>query len=411
MAIWLSTLPAPEKRLAVEPVDTRTIRDLESGRKEIRNFGSDAPDKVTCIFRLQGSLIDSFNHFYDRDLDSGVNWFAADWLPLMGYPDHKARFLGRPEVVGHYPFYSDVSATLLVQRAVYVPDDVFWPCAGPGGEPPPPPVTDSEIVMWGDELGGEISLMPAGLTGIDVAVGGKVAVALKADGTIVVWGDDAPTYFTGWENVGGIKAIAMASQTLICLTTAGAIQIVGRVINDLDQYPVINDGVSVYCNKFAGLVVRETGELVQWGDALMPAVPAGLTDPKWVSEGGDYEYAAIDQAGELFLWAYLNDYNIIPPPVSANVAAVGICRNSGTALDTAGTWYEWGDVPNPAEVPAGFNPILLKTSYKTNTGIHSDNTVVSWGAGYPVTVQIPAGLKATKLDTYGYFVAIAVKLV
>jgi hypothetical protein len=50
---------------------------------------------------------------------------------------------------------------------------------------------DHSVVCWGDDVGGEVSAVPAGLRAREVAVGYRQACAIALDGSVVCWGTAA----------------------------------------------------------------------------------------------------------------------------------------------------------------------------------------------------------------------------
>jgi hypothetical protein len=128
MAVYPSTLPMPQKGISITPGNTNVIRETISGRKEIRRMGSGAPDKATVTFRFTWNEWATFKTFFDSTLNLGLNWFSADWIPSLGYSDHKARILGYPKVRATQKYFVDVSATLIIQvNADITTTDTQWP--------------------------------------------------------------------------------------------------------------------------------------------------------------------------------------------------------------------------------------------------------------------------------------------
>lgn len=139
MAIWPSTLPAPQKKLSITPGDTRTGRRLQSGRTEFRRFGNGKPDQLKVLFRLLWAEWDIFKEFHTQDLNLSLNWFSADWLATLGYSAHKAKILGYPREVARQGYYVDIVCMLLIQKTAWIiGEDTEWPCATTGGAPLPP---------------------------------------------------------------------------------------------------------------------------------------------------------------------------------------------------------------------------------------------------------------------------------
>jgi hypothetical protein len=378
------------------------------GRTEIRRFGDGAPDQVSAVFRFRGDEMGVFQHFFERDLNLSINWFDAYWLPGLGYSAHKARILGYPKKAGKIGHYTDVVVTLLIQKTEWCIDDAGWPSAGPGAPGPTPPTTGA-VVAWGGTTGGIVAGCPVDLDAVKVVIGGDWACALKADGTVHMWGTMA-LWPTGWENLAGIKDIAATTATLIYLTTSGSIAAFGRNVYGLFNFPTIINGVGIYGNRNTGLVAREDGSLSQWGDGAV-TIPAGLTDPKYVN-GGDYEFIAIDQSDKMWMWGAYNDGQVLPPyaPDVTDAICCSISRYSACVYNPAG-FQTWGTKPATG-IPAGFAPAQLNSQSAVAgilIGIHNDGTVIATSFGYPLETNIPTGLKAMWIDSYSTSVGVAIE--
>lgn len=99
-----------------------------SGRREVRRFGSGAPDTMSVKWVLTAAELAYLDTFYTTNLNLGTNWFTASWLTTCGYASHAARFLGHYQhrIVTKNLF--EISATLIVQTQALVPvADTSWP--------------------------------------------------------------------------------------------------------------------------------------------------------------------------------------------------------------------------------------------------------------------------------------------
>jgi len=74
---------------------------------------------------------------------------------------------------------------------------------------------DGSIVAWGNDSSGEVSGVPAGSGYKAIAAGPSTGYALKADGSIVAWGadylgevSDVPAG-SGYTAIAGVMALAM----------------------------------------------------------------------------------------------------------------------------------------------------------------------------------------------------------
>ena len=128
MITWPSSLPAPSSGLTSSLVDHSLHRKLQSGRTEIRKFGSGFVDVLSVSFFVTNDLIQTIVDFYERDSNMGLNWFTAPWIAgELGYSNHYARILGYPKRQGHGLMFSEFSMILQIKLQSECWDDTVWP--------------------------------------------------------------------------------------------------------------------------------------------------------------------------------------------------------------------------------------------------------------------------------------------
>lgn len=121
---WPANLPAPLWPVSVQAGSNISRVEWQKGRADVRRFGAGAPDRVKVQLRLKHSQIQTFEAWYNSIVNFGSDWFSADWLDRIGYPDHRARILGHPNIKGSNSVCADYSITLLVQAEDLVIDDI-----------------------------------------------------------------------------------------------------------------------------------------------------------------------------------------------------------------------------------------------------------------------------------------------
>ena len=149
--------------------------------------------------------------------------------------------------------------------------------------------------------------VPHGLTGVvAISTGGGFAVALKADGTVVAWGDDN-TY---------------------------------QVLN----VPAgLSDVVAISASTYQTLALKGDGTVVAWGSNLWGQlnVPSDLTGVVAVT-AGDGHSVALKRDGTLVAWGYNVNGEINIPAGLSNVVAISAGLNHTIALKSDGTVAAWG---------------------------------------------------------------------
>lgn len=131
---WPTTLPAPLRAgLTITPNPNVKARAAQSGRKELRRWGSGGGDAITCTLRLfrnhpdHGDQVAIFEEFWDRELNFGLNWIEADWLvTALGYSGYHLRITGYSQREGMGTIFEDYSITINVRPSVETWANTEW---------------------------------------------------------------------------------------------------------------------------------------------------------------------------------------------------------------------------------------------------------------------------------------------
>jgi len=431
-ATWPLTLPAPQRSgLRITPTSDVKSRTNQSGRKELRRWGCGGGDTLTCTLRLvhnhptHGDQVAIFRKFWDRNLNFGLNWIDGDWLPLLGYSNHYCRIVGYSPRQGQGVIYSDYSVTFEIKPIANAWENTVWPAEGPGSGNSGTPSVEGLVIGYSENS----SYLPSdNLYAVKVQFMGSgilspygAAVALKADGTVQVWGVSSfvNTYLSGWESLGGIVDIAGSMYGFLYLTSTGAIGYFGGKGHSHytigETMPSITDGLAIYAstaiNTPRALVIREGGTLIQWGYVSTSCndLPTTFTAPMKDVSVSMYHEGIIDADGNLTVAGY-SDMRV---SLSPGYVCCGVFGNSNTSArgitgyKTDGTWYK-----NPSSLSdplTGLVPQKIFTDRglygcRFAAAIHSDGTLVGWspnGVGGYLTwfnANVPSGLKVLQGD-------------
>ena len=226
-------------------------------------------------------------------------------------------------------------------------------------------LTASEVRVWGSTntadasaaVWASIYAVPAGLTDVtQVAVTGSTIAALRANGSVVVWGVAGDPTLT-------VPVAAQSGVTQIAATSDGA----------------------VYAR-------RSDGTMVAWGDpvAQQLAVPSGMTGVAAV-RGGGTQGLAIKTDGSVVGWGA----NYVAPSVGFTCADAypnGVARLSDSSL------VHWDQTnvyasATSLNIPAGLTgAALFGDGFRLAGVVNSSGQVTVWGRATAGQANVPAGL-------------------
>jgi alpha-tubulin suppressor-like RCC1 family protein len=278
-------------------------------------------------------------------------------------------------------------------------------------------LTNGRVWAWGDDLEGQIgtggawllSATPVEVPGltkvIAIAGGANTAYALRRDGTVWAWGDDAqdelgdsgasPRQIPKRVRVpGGIVAIAAGAFSAYALRRDGTVWAWGS--NSFDQLGtgggILPGGVPRRVDRLAGIVaiaggsgdgyaLDRDGRVWAWGDnSLGQLGPGGCTAPRDLTHDG----SGCPVAGG---------------PVEVRgltgVTAIAAGADSVYALRRDGTVWAWGDgsfgalgirtghpfVDQPVRIRGLEHVVSITAGAVTGYAIVRDGTVWAWGRG------------------------------
>ncbi len=220
---------------------------------------------------------------------------------------------------------------------------------------------DGSVVAWGNSTNSQTSV-PAGLTDVvAVAAGGEVSGVVRRDGSVRLWGSNASGQTTVPAELSNVAQLAIGTTHVLALKTDGTVTAWGSNTSAQTTIPAgLADVVAIAAGSGGSVAVRRDGTVVAWGAALFRAVPAGL----------------------------------------ANVVAISACgagENGGThvlALRRDRTVAAWGNNANgQSTVPAGLNGVVAVSAGGFHSlAMKSDGTVVAWGSSVSSQTNVPVAL-------------------
>lgn len=208
---------------------------------------------------------------------------------------------------------------------------------------------DGTVISWGDRTD-----VPFGLQDVvDVEAGDDQSYFLKADGTVIAWGSAMPPPF-GLDEVvkvaaGGFHALALRQDGT--LTVWGGSSFPGSA-GDTVFAASLDNITDIAAGESHNLALRRDGTVVGWGDtspgfpigAPHPwAIPGGLKNVKAIA-AGDFHSLALLENGTVVAWGANNDNQTTVPPELSGVVDIAAAGNQSLALKADGSVIAWGSV-------------------------------------------------------------------
>ncbi|TEB08015.1 Cadherin-like beta sandwich domain protein [Pelotomaculum schinkii] len=245
---------------------------------------------------------------------------------------------------------------------------------------------------------GDIDAVPAGLNNVTaIAIADITGMALKKDGTVVVWGYNGDGQCDVPASVRDVTAIAMGNQFSPCclaLKADGAVAAWGGDVYGQCQVPAdLANVAAIAVGDKHCLALKADGTVAAWGDNTggQCDVPAGLNNVARIYAGYNFSLA-LKNDGTVVAWGsnYNGDSSYycgqcdVPEGLSGVVDIV-IDTNTCVALKNNGTVVVWGDnLYGKRNVPPGLHDVAAVALGDGVKAIRTDGTVVVWGNA-PVT--------------------------
>lgn len=272
---------------------------------------------------------------------------------------------------------------------------------------------DGTVVGWGDNGSGQAS-PPAGLTGVvQVAAGYDLAMALKSDGKVVVWGRS----FTLPAGLANVRQIAVNdSPTVTVLRSDGKILLLDTQggfsePTSLRQIVQIDSEYSHPLYLSAELnsegTTKPAGKVTSWGNVNYPGslVPVDVKNVEAVSAGTAHSLALYTNLNEgsgnsrvLIGWGdnTFGQLDFQKQSRFRNVQQVVASGDASYVLLSDGTVKAWGYASYDAtKVPSGLTGVTqIAVSNSLVMAVKNDGSVVRWG-GYDGDARrtIPTSVK------------------
>ncbi|MGA2863507.1 MAG: LamG-like jellyroll fold domain-containing protein [Verrucomicrobiota bacterium] len=257
---------------------------------------------------------------------------------------------------------------------------------------------DGTLVAWGDDTYGQTSVPPDLKNVVAIAGGGYHSCALKADGTLVAWGDDTYGQTNVPPHIKDVVAIAGGGYHSCALKADGTVVVWGD--NSQRQSlvpPALTWRGAIAAGQGYGLALRADGTVVGWGWYIQNVghinIPSGLSNVVAIAAGWDHSLA-LKSDGTVVGWGDNDDGEISIPSSANNVVAIAAGGSYSLALNADGTVVGWGDNTYGAiSIPSDLaNVEAIAAGNCHSLALQADGTVVGWGHNADGEINIPSGL-------------------
>ncbi|MFZ2276154.1 MAG: immunoglobulin domain-containing protein [Prosthecobacter sp.] len=217
------------------------------------------------------------------------------------------------------------------------------------------------VVTWGDSYNPAEIAVPSGVNNITaIAAGVEHIVALRSDGKVAAWGYNIGGEVTGMPG-GGITSanpVTLGGQVLsnvvgvacgtvhsIAVKNDGTVVVWGsNYFGQLNVPAGLTDVVAAAGGMYHSLALKSDGTVVAWGGQNTYGeinVPAGLTDVVQVS-AGEYYSMALKSDGTVVAWGDNSQGQLNVPAGLNDAVQIAAARHHALALKSDATIVAWG---------------------------------------------------------------------
>ncbi len=249
--------------------------------------------------------------------------------------------------------------------------------------------SDDPIWVWGGDfisLGNPNAVRPAGLSNIvDIAACDTNCMALRADGRVLVWGDNSYGQKNVPTDLAGVMAIAGGGTHCLALQSNGTVVAWGNSANGRTSVPAGLAGVvAISAGSAHSLALKSDGRVVAWGSNAygQTNVPRGLSNVVAVAAGGFHSLALIASGG-LVAWGS-NDFGQTNVPWSKGpFLTIAAGYKHSLAVNVYGNVIAWGyNGYGQTDAPFLADAIGIAAGRTFSVALKSDYSTVAWGEAF-----------------------------
>lgn len=240
------------------------------------------------------------------------------------------------------------------------------------------------VIGFGNSRDPDLMSPPVGLIdAVALAPGWSHALALRANGTVVAWGEIGVGSETPLD-LGRVKAVEAGIGTGLVLQSDGSVRGWGN--SEIMPPPNLPRATAIAASMgmhTAALAALADGSVVSWGSGPYGEmdVPAGLNDPAAVA-AGEFHRLALRTDGTVVAWGYNKWGQATVPKGLKNIVAVAAGSNHSLALRGDGKVFGWGhNIDGQAIPPAGLeNIVAIAAGQGFSLALNHEGKLFGWGS-------------------------------
>lgn len=262
---------------------------------------------------------------------------------------------------------------------------------------------DRTVMAWGENESGQTDV-PRGLIDVTaVAAGFAASYALRCDGTVAAWGAGARGQTRVPAGLKEVVAISAGGGHGLALKLDGTVAAWGQIGNGPADPPLGLEGVTAVASGWEyALALKGDGTVVSWGgeDERGSRPPAGLSDVAAIAVGGSISprCLALRADGTVVTWGGGGPYEV--PKGLTGVAGIAVGEAHCLALREDGTVVSWASagMSDYYVVPSGLRGIVaIAAGGWHSLALTGDGSIVAWGKNQYGQCDVPAAEHATSL--------------
>jgi alpha-tubulin suppressor-like RCC1 family protein len=213
---------------------------------------------------------------------------------------------------------------------------------------------------------------------------------LRRDGTVIAWGSNAYGQSTVPELATNVIAVAAGKYHSLALRADGKVLVWGQnniYMHQCDISQEATNVIAIAAGSNHSLALRSDGSVVAWGFNVHNecVVPIYVTNVVEVA-AGEYHSLALKADGTVAAWGYTGYGCCNIPATVTNVVKIAAGKYHCLALRGDGTVVSWGDsAPGLCTVPASATNIIDIAGGELHSfALRSNGTVLTWGGLYSI---------------------------